>query len=74
MFGEAGSGSGGEAAGVALRSSNAAESGLLRTEEVTTIYFIKPEISVIICKHNARRDYLDRVLEAFRGRNFSMER
>ena len=33
VFGKAESGSGGEAAGVALRSSNAVESGLLRTED-----------------------------------------
>jgi glycosyltransferase involved in cell wall biosynthesis len=35
---------------------------------------MKPEISVIICTHNPRRDYLDRVLEALRGQSFSMDR
>jgi len=35
---------------------------------------IKPEISVIICTHNPRKDYLDRVLEALRKQTLSMER
>lgn len=32
------------------------------------------EISVIICTHNPRKDYLDRVLEALRGQSFPKER
>jgi glycosyltransferase involved in cell wall biosynthesis len=35
---------------------------------------MNPEISVIICTHNPRRDYLNRVLEALRGQSFPMDR
>jgi glycosyltransferase involved in cell wall biosynthesis len=35
---------------------------------------MNPEISVVICTHNPRRDYLDQVLEALRGQSFPTER
>jgi glycosyltransferase involved in cell wall biosynthesis len=34
---------------------------------------IKPEISVIICTHNPRKDYLERVLEALRKQTVPLE-
>ena len=36
--------------------------------------FMNPEISVIICTHNPRMDYLDRVLEALRLQTLSLDR
>jgi glycosyltransferase involved in cell wall biosynthesis len=34
---------------------------------------MKPKLSVIICTHNPRRDYLDKVLQALKSQTLSME-